>query len=91
MYPLEPGGVVGIFIFAGIFQNVAEMSLKKVVDRGYFYIFHFYCIFTNKYFQLLQKLAEISNVQIFVTDFFTFYKKSLKKSLIFEKFLQEFS
>ena len=27
-------GVVGIFIFAGIFQKVAEMSLKKVVDRG---------------------------------------------------------
>ena len=48
--------------------------------------YYFYCIF-----QLFQKVAEISNVQIFVTDFCTFYKKSLKKSLIFEKFLQEFS
>ena len=51
-------GVVGIFIFAGIFQKVAEMSLKKVVDRGLlFYIFHFYCIFIKKYFQLFQKVA----------------------------------
>ena len=67
------------------------MLLKKLVDSGSFYIFHFYWIFINKYSQLLQKLAEISNVQIFVTDFCTFYKKSLKMSLIFEKFLQEFS
>ena len=67
------------------------MLLKKLVDRGSFYIFHFYWIFINKYSQLLQKLAETSDVQIFVNDFCTFYKKSLKKSLIFEKFLQEFS
>ena len=33
----------------------------------------------------------ISNVQIFFTNFCTFYKKSLKKSLIYKKFLQEFS
>ena len=39
----------------------------------------------------MQKLAEISNVQIFVTDFCTSYKKSQKKLLIFEKFPQEFS
>ena len=67
------------------------MSLKKLVDRGYFYIFHFYCIFINKYFLLFQKNAEISNLQIFVSVFCTFYKTPMKKSLIFEKFLQEFS
>ena len=77
--------------FSKILKSRWKMLLKKLLDRGSFYIFHFYWIFINKYSQLLQKLAEISNVQIFVNDFCTFYKKSLKKSLIFEKFLQEFS
>ena len=37
--------VVGIFIFAGISQKVAEMSLKKVVDRGYIFIFFIFIVF----------------------------------------------
>ena len=36
-------------------------------------------------------MLKFQNVQIFVTDFCTFYKKSLKMSLIFEIFLQPFS
>ena len=38
----------------------------------------------------MKKVAEISEISN-VTDFCTFYKKPLKKPLIFEKFLQEFS
>ena len=37
--------VVGILIFAGIFQKVTEMSLKKVVDRGYIFIFFIFIVF----------------------------------------------
>ena len=64
--------------FSKILKSRWKMLLKKLVDSGSFYIFHFYWIFINKYSQLLQKLAEISDVQIFVNDFCTFYKKLLK-------------
>ena len=37
--------VVGILILAGIFQKVAEMSLKKVVDRVYIFISFIFIVF----------------------------------------------
>ena len=70
--------------FSKILKSRWKISLKISLIGGTF-IFSIFIVF------LLTKVAEISNVKIFVTDFCTFYKKSLKKSLIFKKFLQEFS
>ena len=65
--------VGGIFIFEGIFQNVAEMSLKKVVDRGNIFMF-FYFLLTN-IFNIFKKSLKFQMFR-FLSLIFVYFTKS---------------
>ena len=77
--------VVGIFIFAGIFQKVAEMSLKKVVDRGYIFIFFIFIVFLlTNIFNFFKKSLKFQMFK-FLSLIFVRFTKSHWKSRWFSK------
>ena len=77
--------VVDIFIFAGIFQKVAEMSLKKVVDRGYIFIFFIFIVFLlTNIFNFFKKSLKFQMFK-FLSLIFVRFTKSHWKSRWFSK------
>ena len=77
--------VVDIFIFAGIFQKVAEMSLKKVVDRGYIFIFFIFIVFLlTNIFNFFKKSLKFQMFK-FLSLIFVRFSKSHWKSRWFSK------
>ena len=77
--------VVGILIFAGIFQKVAEMSLKKVVDRGYIFMFFIFIVFLlTNIFNFFKKSLKFQMFK-FLSLIFVRFTKSHWKSRWFSK------
>ena len=77
--------VVDIFIFAGIFQKVAEMSLKKVVDRGYIFMFFIFIVFLlTNIFNFFKKSLKFQMFK-FLSLIFVRFTKSHWESRWFSK------